>query len=341
MASTAISQKGTMDDRHHGQVDLATGTMDASYHQQSLNDPPFNPFLKWHNTTTASKMPVWEPADYLKAHKIATKIEAMSISRFQSMKSYIKHNTFKDTHTLQPGEHTIFKEQDRKRVAAAAMFVLGKVTDAVMEPFTSIAPSQNTFDREGQEDKMAKYSSTVQKATLTYLKEAVTKLVEITGGEDAWKDATDAEIEALLAGLFDQHPLTVSKHCFLYENEAADFEKIWAGECANAAEWQEVCRKKFILLTLATYKLRVRKGKSFAEETEKWTEKVTRKDMKKLYEVWDGHMGEGELRELVDGIGGIRELPARVFRCAGSARDDKVSRWFEKGFLAIYEDMGL
>ncbi|OQO13053.1 hypothetical protein B0A48_02517 [Cryoendolithus antarcticus] len=258
-----------MDDRHHGQVDLATGTMDASYRQQCLNDPPFNPFLKWHNSTTASKMP----------------IEAMSISRFQSKKSYIKHNTFKDTHSLQPGEHTIFKEQDRKRVAAAAMFVLGKVTDAVMERFIGIAPSQNTFDRESQEDKTAKYSSTVQKATLTYLKETVTKLVEITGGEDAWKDATDAEIEALLAGLFDQHPLTVSKHCFLYENEAVDFEKIWADECANAAEWQDVCRKKFTLLTLATYNLRVSKGQTLYETTGRWVEKATRKDLKKLYEL--------------------------------------------------------
>ncbi|KAK6437870.1 hypothetical protein LTR95_005937 [Oleoguttula sp. CCFEE 5521] len=231
--STATAPENTMD---YTQADDTAGAVSSQGHHQNLIEPPFNPFLKWHNSTTASKMPTWQPEEYLKAHRIATKLKKMSVNRFDSMRSYHKPYTLKDSHLLQPGEHTIFKEADRKRVAAGAMFVLGKVTDEVMDPLIGIAPSQNTFDREGQEDKMAKYSGTVQKGTLTYLKEAVSKLVEISGGAAAWKAAADADIEILLTTLFDQHPLTITKHCFLYENEAVDFEEIWAGKCANASE---------------------------------------------------------------------------------------------------------
>nr|OQO30558.1 hypothetical protein B0A51_01184 [Rachicladosporium sp. CCFEE 5018] len=108
--------------------------------------------------------------------------------------------------------------------------------------------------------------------TLTYLVEAVLKMMSDTGGEAAWRAKSEAEIKAMLLAQFDECPMIITQLTFRHANNSIALEKIWRSTDANMIEYQTLIRKKWILLAHGAWSECLRQGgglKADREELQK------------------------------------------------------------------------
>lgn len=127
-------------------------------------------------------------------------------------------------------------------------------------------------------------------------------LIDLTGGEEAWREATVDERMRLIRAVFDQFPLICTKHCFHYENNSIDFENIWRSTVDGREQMQILCRTKFVNLAYWTYQHR------YLED-----------DKSEALFKWKYHMLASCVRKM--GIGAVGTMFSRPSRSAGHARE--------------------
>ncbi|KAK4892196.1 hypothetical protein LTR49_028610 [Elasticomyces elasticus] len=103
--------------------------------------------------------------------------------------------------------------------------------------------------------KLANHSSDAQHQTLKYSRRTANHLVDATGGEAAWEDATFQQQRNLVTYLFAQFPLINCQRMFHYENQAFAFEQIWAVDRDDTTKWQIFWRSMFVNIMLESVRL--------------------------------------------------------------------------------------
>ncbi|OQN99344.1 hypothetical protein B0A48_14321 [Cryoendolithus antarcticus] len=154
--------------------------------------------------------------------------------------------------------------------------------------------------------------------TLTYLVEAVLKMMSDTGGEAAWRAKSEAEIKAMLLAQFDECPMIITQLTIRHANNSIALEKIWRFTDANMIEYQTLIRKKGILLAHGAWSECLRQGGGL---------KADREELQKHYHK---HMRDPSLLPDISMMSDVNLIPTHSLRMS---RADNI-----EDFVAEYKD---
>nr|OQO20457.1 hypothetical protein B0A51_11796 [Rachicladosporium sp. CCFEE 5018] len=279
-----------------------------------LNYPPFNPYLQIYNKDYSKDAfpDGFTDEHFAKAHEIARAIERRNIMRRSHADMVVtrfgrSHLRFRN----RPGRHL---DLEIKRVHAGYLMHQNHLEEQAGKQVLLGFPAITTANLESMNEWLGKIEREAQHKTCKTVLLATKKLIEMSGGMEAWLAASDEEIGNLLTCLFDEFPLTISKLVFWTEDSAIDMERIWRNQF-DQGKWQVLLRTKFVYLAMST-----------------WENRIKHDDRDAMYEDWKDMMQNEELASL--NLGDVADLPSRVSRLAGKGRKHNLPAKFMKWFRA-------
>nr|OQO29954.1 hypothetical protein B0A51_02545 [Rachicladosporium sp. CCFEE 5018] len=194
-----------------------------------------------------------------KAHEIAEDTEGSNRSKTSVSENDVRR--FKDTHLRSRQMVGHRPNAEIKRVQCGFLLVKDPLDDVASRKVLKDWPIVTTSNLQGHTELVQKYVRDAHAKTSKTNLKGMKRLVEKSGGIEAWKQASDEQIRDLLTCLFDEFPLNILKLVFWYEDEAVAMERIW--RCSfDDEKWQHLFRTKFVDLAQFTWEHRIKTKKS-------------------------------------------------------------------------------